>query len=129
VPAGGAVGKPILDDESDSGLLGAVRIEGFGRGEVRHVGVEDPAAVRALVFGIGEVDVDGPSAARVAEVVEGALGRTTTRGLGAAARAAACLVIAAALFDTRRGEVLGARDTLGDIGDIFAWRLAHSCLS
>jgi hypothetical protein len=110
VPTRGAVGEPILDDEPDGGLLRADRVKRFGQSEVRHIGVEDTPAVRALVLGIADVKIDRASAARVAEVVECAVGRATAGSVGVAAWAAACRVVAAALFDTWRGQILDPRD-------------------
>jgi hypothetical protein len=126
VPLRRLVGQAVLDDESDGQILDAAGVLAPGVGQISQVGGEEEVAVGAVMPGESDDEVDGAAGARVAEVVQGALGDGVAAGAGTAARAAPGLVVAAALFDTRLGEVLDAGDALGGVGDIFAGSV-HGC--
>src|SRR5947199_5498540 len=110
VPLRRLVGQFILGDEPDGQILDAPGVVAPGVGQVGQVGGEEEVAVRAVMPGEGDDDVDGSAGARVAQVVQRAGGGGVAAGTSAAARAAAGLVVAAASFDTRLGEVLDAGD-------------------
>jgi hypothetical protein len=120
VPLRCLVGQAVLDDEADGQFLDAARVLAPGVGQVSQVGGEEEVAVGAVMPGERDDEVDGAAGARVAEVVQGARGGGVAAGTGAAARTAASFVVAAALFETRLGELLDAGDALGGIGNIFA---------
>src|SRR3954452_6933560 len=71
-PSGGAVGQAVLDDQADGSVDDPVGVVTAGVGQVGHVGVEVPAALRAEVPGVEHNEVAGPTGEGVAEVVEGA---------------------------------------------------------
>ena len=87
-----------------------VGVAGLGRGQVGHVGGEEAAASSAVVLGIGEANVVGPSPHRISQVMQGA-GEDPVAGAGlTAARAGAMLVVATARDEFRGREHLGIGD-------------------
>src|SRR3990172_9396612 len=69
-------GKTVLDEQTHRLLLHAMSVMTLGKSQVIHVRVEASPAGRALVLGIGQVNVQGPAAARIAQVVQDPLGRS-----------------------------------------------------
>jgi hypothetical protein len=120
VPAGVAVGQAVLGDQADSQALDAEGVAAVGQGQVGEVGGEAQAAGGAAVTRERDHQLDGPLAAGITEVVEGAPAEAVASGTSAAARAAAAGPVTTDLPDARPGKVLDARDALGRVGDILS---------
>jgi hypothetical protein len=73
VPTGGSVGESVLDDQADGGVLHAMGVATLGQRQVGHVGIEAASAMATDVLGVSDHDVDRPTGADVAQVVEGPL--------------------------------------------------------
>src|SRR3954447_7105828 len=85
-------------------------VESLGRGQIGHVGGEVVAAPRAVMLGVGEMDVTGTAPRRVAQIMQGAGPDAIPRARLAAFRTRPMLVIPTA------PDVLRGREHLG-IGD------------
>jgi hypothetical protein len=121
VPAGVAVGHPVLGDEADGHALDAERVEALGQGQGGEVGGEAAAAGGAAVARERDGQIDGASIARVAEIVEGAGGQRVASCSARATRARAGEGDSAALLDACLGKVFDAGDAFGHIRDVLAW--------
>ena len=126
VPGGGLVGQTVLDHHADSQVLDAARVLAFGPSQVGQVSREVVVAVAAVMFGEGNQEVDGATGAWVAQVVQGTGIDGVASSTVTTARAATGWVVAAAVFDAWLGKILDGGNTLGNIGDIFAWS-EHGC--
>jgi hypothetical protein len=69
MPTCRAVGKTVLDDQTHRLLLHAMGVMALGESQVLHVGVEASPAGGALMGGVGQVNIQGPPAARITQVV------------------------------------------------------------
>jgi hypothetical protein len=78
------------------------------------------------MLGVGDEQVDGAAGAWVAQVVQGTGVGAVAAGAVSAAGATAGGVVAAAAFDPGRGQVRGAGDAFGDVGDVRAGA-EHGC--
>jgi hypothetical protein len=123
VPAGGAEGQAVLDDQTDGQVDDAMGVVAAGWGEVGRVGVEVFAAAGAVVLGVSQADVVGPPGEEIAEVMEGALELAIAVGAVPTAGTGPAFEVAAASEDLGRGEVLDAGDAFGRVGTVFsrAW--------
>jgi hypothetical protein len=119
-PTGGLVGQAILDDQADRRGDDAFGVMSAGRGQVGAVGVEVLAALGTEVLGVGQDEIAGAPGDEIAEVMEGALEDPVTVGAMATAGAGPPPVVAAALADLGRWQVLDAGDALGGVGQIFS---------
>jgi hypothetical protein len=119
-PAGDAIRQAVLDHEADGGVDDPAGVMAAGVGQVGHVSVEVPAALRAEVLGVQHDGVAWSSGEGVAEVVEGAASGPVAVGTMAAARAGPAAVIAAAEADVGLGQVADAGNALSGIGTVFA---------
>jgi hypothetical protein len=70
------------------------------------------------MLGLQEHEVDGTAQAGIAEIVEATVCDAVTAGAAATGRAATPRVIATVWFQTRRGQIFRACDSLGYIRDI-----------
>src|SRR3972149_1838192 len=118
MPTRHAVGKTVLDDQTHCFLLHAMGVMALGESQVVHVGVEASPAGRALVLGVGQVNVQGPAAARIAQVVQDPPGRPKATSLLPAERTTPPPVIPAPPLDPWRREILHPRDTLCTIRNV-----------
>src|SRR4051794_30398143 len=109
-PSGGAVGQAVLDDQADGSVDDPVGVVTAGVGQVGHVGVEVPAALRAEVPGVEHNEVAGPARERVAEVVESAAAHRIAVGATATARAGPATVVSAPEADLGLGQIDDASD-------------------
>ena len=98
-PSGGAVGQAVLDDQADGGVDDPAGVVTAGVGQVGHVGVEVPAALRAEVPGGEHDEVAGPTGEGVAEVVEGATAPAIAVGTVLTSRAGPAAVVPASEAD------------------------------
>jgi hypothetical protein len=119
-PFGGAVGQAVLHHEADGGVDDPAGVVAAGVGQIGHVGVEVPAALRAVVLGAEHDEVARSAGEGIAEVVERAAGGPVTVGAMATPRAGPAAVIAAPDADVRLGQVVDAGDALAGIGAVFA---------
>src|SRR5262245_45648266 len=119
-PAGGAVRQTVFDHQADGRVDDAAGVVAARVGQVGHVGVEVPAALRAEVPGVEHDEVAGPPGEGIAEVGEGAAAPAIAVGAVAAPRAGPAAVVAAAEADVGRGQVVDAGDALGGIGAVIA---------
>jgi hypothetical protein len=101
VPAGGAVGQRVLDDQAHGQPLHAAGVQAPGRGEVGEVGGEATAAAAAAMPGGGDEQVTGPLGAGIAEVVQASRIQGVSAGAPATARAGPRGVVAGAPVDAR----------------------------
>src|ERR1043166_1403524 len=85
-------------------------VAGLGRGQVRHAGGKEAAAPGAVVLGGGELDVAGPPAHRVAQIMQGAGEDPVPRAGFAASRTGSMLVIATAPEELWRRQHPGIGD-------------------
>jgi hypothetical protein len=120
VPAGIAVGQAVLGDQPDSQALDAEGVAAVGQDQVGEVGGEAQAATGAAVARERDHQFDGPLAAGIAEVVEGAPAEGVASGACAAAWAAAAGPVTAELADARPGKILDARDALRGVRDVLS---------
>jgi hypothetical protein len=90
-----------------------------GEGHIRHVGVEIMVAVGAVMLRIGDVDIMGVPGYQVPQVVQKTLDAPQARGSGAATRALAICIVAAAADDFGLGQVFDTRDALCHVGQVF----------
>src|SRR5438128_7367564 len=104
VPTGPLVGQAILGDQADGQILNATGVQALGQGQVRQIDREVEVAVATVMPGEGNNEIDWVARAWVTQIVQGARGSGVATGPGAAARAAAGAVVAAAAFDTRLGK-------------------------
>jgi hypothetical protein len=88
--------------------------------QVSHVGVEILATARAIVLGIDQDQVAGPTSQGIAQVVERASHPPIAIGALAATWTGPASVISALAADLGLGQVLDAGDALRRIGSIFA---------
>src|SRR5436305_14120818 len=85
-------------------------VAGLGRGQVGHIGGKEAAAPGAVVLGVGELDVAGPSPHRVAQIMQGA-GEDPVPGAGLTAEGTGpMLVIPTARDELRAWQHLGVGD-------------------
>ncbi len=85
-----------------------------------HISVEILAAAGAIVLGIDQDHVAGPTGQGVAQVVEGASHQPIAIGAMAAAWTGTAPVISALAADLGLGQVLDAGDARSRVGSIFA---------
>jgi hypothetical protein len=121
MPTGALVGQSVFGDQTHRDVLDAARVVTLGQGPIRKVATEVAIAVGAMMFGINEHKIDGPSGARVAEIVQGARCGGIAAGGSGAAWAAAGWEVTASRFHLRRGQLLEGGESFGGIGEIFAW--------
>lgn len=93
----------------------------IGQSQVGKVAGEAAATAEAAMTGKGNDQIGGAVGPRVAEVVKDAGAHGIAAGAAATARAGSRRPVAAAPLDAWLGEILDARDALGDIRDIFPW--------
>src|SRR3990172_7894774 len=110
MPTRHAIGKTILDDQTHRFLLHAMGVLALGESQVVHVGVEAPPAGRALVLGVGQVNVQGPAATRIAQVVQDPPGCSKATSPLPAERTTPPPVIPAPPLEPWRGGSLHPRD-------------------
>src|SRR5664280_2912923 len=118
VPTGRAIGHAVLDHQADRPLLHAVGVMALGQGQVIHVGVETPPARGALMGGVGYVNVQGPAATVVAQVVQDAMRLAAATSLPAAVGTLPPSIIPASPFDSGWRQILHPRDPLGGIRNV-----------
>ena len=103
VPTGGLIGQAVLDDQPDGQGHDPMSRESLGRGPIGQVRGEGVAAPRAVMLGVGEVDVTGPAPQRVASIVQDAGPDPIPRARLAAFRTRPMLVISTAPDALRGG--------------------------
>ena len=103
VPTGRLIGQPVLGDQANSQSLDAAGIEALGQGQVGEVNGEATATAKAAMAGEGDLQIDGPAAAGIAQVMEGATGHGIAAGAMTTAGAAPRGEIAATAFHLRFG--------------------------
>jgi hypothetical protein len=121
MPTRRAVGKTVLDDQTHRLLLHAMGVMTLGKSQVIHVRVEASPTGRALVLGVGQVNVQGPAAARIAQVVQDPPGCSKATSPLPAERTTPPPVITAPPLDPWRGKILHPRDTLCPIRNVLTW--------
>src|SRR5262249_7633642 len=126
VPLRCLVGQPVLGHEPDGQVLDLACVQALGPAQIGQVGREEEVTVEAVMPGEGDNESDWAAGPWVTEVVQGARSDGVASSTGTTAWAAAGLVVAASLFDSRLGEILAMGDPLGCIGDIFAG-CVHGC--
>ena len=80
------------------------------------------------MFGINDHEVDGPSGAWIAEVVQAARRGSIAARRAGAAWATARRKISTSMFNPRWRQIIGGGDAFGWIGKIFAWFQSSSIL-
>src|SRR3990172_303064 len=118
MPTRHAVGKTVLDDQTHRFLLHAMGVMALGESQVVHVRVEASPAGRALVLGVGQVNVQGPTAARIAQVVQDPSGCSKATSLLPAERTTTPPVIPAPLLDPGGRQLLHPRNSFRSIRDV-----------
>src|SRR5512138_981546 len=101
VPTRGSIRQAVLDDQADSRLLHTMGVVALRQGQIGHVGVEAPPAVGAAMLGVGDHDVDRPTGADIAQVMERPLTLVAARGRPAAPGALAAAEVATPMLDMR----------------------------
>src|SRR3972149_3535637 len=128
MPTRHAIGKTILDDQTHRFLLHAMGVLALGESQVVHVGVEAPPAGRALVLGVGQVNVQGSAAACIAQVVQDPPGCSKATSLLPAERTTPPPVVPASPLHPWRGEILHPRNPFRNIRNIVT-RTVHDRFS
>jgi hypothetical protein len=90
-----------------------------GKGHIGCVDVEILAAARAVMLGIGEVDLMRASGHQVTQVVQAPCDAPQSVGSSAATRALAAFVVSAAADDFGCRQVLDTGDALCHVGKVF----------
>jgi len=116
VPRGSPVRQSILHDQAHGDRHDPVCVMTPREGHIRHVGVEIVVAVGAVMLRIGEGDIVGVPGYQVPQVVQKTLDAPQARGSGAATRALAICIVAAAADDFGLGQVFDTRDALCHVG-------------
>jgi len=70
------------------------------------------------MLGEGDDQIEGTTRTQITQIMQGAFGAGIASGTEATAGATPATVIAAALFDTWRGQIGSGRDALSDVGNI-----------
>ena len=70
MPTGRTVRQPVLDHDADGGVDDAMRVMAVGQSQIGHVGVEVVIAVPTAVLRVGDVQLAGPAADRVAQIMQ-----------------------------------------------------------
>jgi len=78
VPGGGSIRQAVLDHDPHGDGDHAVRVVAIGHRQIQHVGVEVMIAVAAAMLRIADVQIAWPAAHRVAQIVQGPVGRPQT---------------------------------------------------
>jgi hypothetical protein len=118
MPAGGAVRQAILHDDTDSDSDHAVGVMPVGDGQVQHVGVEVMVTAFAVMLGISHVQITGPAANRVAQVMQRALVSPQPRGATVTPGTTAMRKVTRPFDDYRLGKFFSVSDAFGGVGQI-----------
>jgi hypothetical protein len=118
-PTSRAIRQAVLNDKADSGIDDASGVVTAGRRQVGHVGIEVLATAGAIVLGVDDDGLAGPSGEGIAEVVETATELAVAIGAMTAAWAGPASVIPALAADLGFGQILDAGYALGGVGSVF----------
>lgn len=116
VPRSRPIGPSILHDQAHGDSHDPVRVMIPGEGHIRHVGVEIMMTVGTVMRRRGHVDLVGVPGYQVPQVVQKTVDAPQARGSGAATRALAICIVAAAADDFGLGQVFDTRDALCHVG-------------
>ena len=127
MPGGRPVGDPVLHHQAYGQRDDPVGVVAPRRGQVGQVGREAAPAAVTAVLGGDDTQVEWPTTAQVAEVVQGALAQVVAIGGSSTAGAATAVEIARAALHSWRWETLHTGDALGGIGEILTrWHTRFS---
>lgn len=89
-----------------------------GQGQVQHVGIEIVIAAAAAMLRVNHVQVAGPPAERIAQVVQGPIRRAQPISAAAALGTDAAGIVPRAFDDPNRGQVLDAGNAFRGFGPV-----------
>jgi hypothetical protein len=118
VPGSRSVGQPILGHEANGERDNAVGVVAPRRGQIGQVGREATSAAIATVLGVDDPQLQWPTAAQVAEVMQSAPAQVVAIGGPPTAGAATTTEVARAESHARRREILHTGDALSGIGEV-----------
>jgi len=121
VPTGCPIWQVVLHDQPDRSLLDAMGVLALGQGQVVHIGVEASPARGALMFGVGEVNLQRSPATGIAHVAQDTLGLSVASRLRPAEGATSATPTSVTLLDKGRGQVLRLQDPFRHIRNIVTW--------
>jgi hypothetical protein len=93
----------------------------LGQSQVVHVGIEASMTGRALMLGIGQVDVYRPVTPSIAQIVQDPPSYTITPGSPLAEGATSSPVIPAPPLDPRWRKILHPCNTFCPVRNVLAW--------
>ena len=113
------VRQAVLDDDANGKLDDFVGIVGVGSGDVRRIDLKILVTLATIMNGIVQVNIDGASGSRVAEMMEFPFPYFMPGRRSFAERAAAFFRRSGTLFCFRRREIVGIDDSFGRVGQVF----------
>ncbi len=124
MPGRGSVWETVFDDQPDGHADYPVSVMALGQGKIAHGRVEVLVASTTIVLGVGDLDIPRPIDRGIAEIMDGPHNGSDAIRAVLAVRAAAVLVVPAALGDFGFRQIFNADDSLGDIRDVLT-RACH----
>jgi glutamate dehydrogenase/leucine dehydrogenase len=89
VPASALVGQAVLGHQAHGKFLDTAGVQASGQGNVGQIGAEKAVAVGAAVLGVLDEEINRPTGAQIAEIVQAARGKAVAwRGVATAWTAA-----------------------------------------
>jgi len=121
MPTRRPIGQVVFDHQTHCPLLHTMGVMALGQSQVVHVGIEASMTGRALMLGIGQVDVYRPVTPSIAQIVQDPPSYTITPGSPLAEGATSSPVIPAPPLDPRWRKILHPCNTFCPVRNVLAW--------
>src|SRR4030042_4123944 len=120
MPTGRTVRQAVLHHQPHGHRPDTVRVVALGRSQVRHVHVEVPLALTAIMLRVPKLKITRSLQNQITEIVEGPLHGPMKIAASTALGARAASIDAAAAYDPGFRQGFNTRDSFGTIRSIFS---------